>query len=551
MLTIYRASAGAGKTHKLTGEYLTLLFAHPTAYRRILAVTFTNKATDEMKGRIVQELYRLAAGRPSDYVASLSAAYAIDEDGVRARARSVLIAILHDYSTFNISTIDRFFQQTMRAFTREIGLQGGYGIEMDQELVLGEAVDRLLAELDRPENKDLLGWLLRFAEDKIEEGGGWNLRRDILSLGRELFKESYKAFSDAVDADIANKQALSDYKDCLFALIRSVEAEVRRLGEEGLALIQQFGLKPEDFKGGSRSPLLYLARWAAGEMKEPTSSFIALVDNPDGYVTKSMDAARRQIIGCVYEEGLNDLVRRIAMRFADLTTYRTAKEIVRYYYTLGILTDLSRQIAVYREEKNIMLIADTTDLLRRVIDGSDAPFIYEKTGTYVDHYMIDEFQDTSGMQWENFRPLVAESLAHERSNLIVGDVKQSIYRFRNSDWRLLDGQVRSDLGEYQTCEETLRDNWRSCRRIVEFNNAFFTAAPAVLQELYNEALAVSSLNEEERGVSVFLRLFERKKGMSGLSSSKPMMVPIGGRRRWSVCPELSNVCKIMVMLRVI
>lgn len=499
MLTIYRASAGAGKTHKLTGEYLTLLFAHPTAYRRILAVTFTNKATDEMKGRIVQELYRLAAGRPSDYVASLSAAYAIDEDGVRARARSVLIAILHDYSTFNISTIDRFFQQTMRAFTREIGLQGGYGIEMDQELVLGEAVDRLLAELDRPENKDLLGWLLRFAEDKIEEGGGWNLRRDILSLGRELFKESYKAFSDAVDADIANKQALSDYKDCLFALIRSVEAEVRRLGEEGLALIQQFGLKPEDFKGGSRSPLLYLARWAAGEMKEPTSSFIALVDNPDGYVTKSMDAARRQIIGCVYEEGLNDLVRRIAMRFADLTNYRTAKEIVRYYYTLGILTDLSRQIAVYREEKNIMLIADTTDLLRRVIDGSDAPFIYEKTGTYVDHYMIDEFQDTSGMQWENFRPLVAESLAHERSNLIVGDVKQSIYRFRNSDWRLLDGQVRSDLGEYQTCEETLRDNWRSCRRIVEFNNAFFTAAPAVLQELYNEALAVSSLNEEERG----------------------------------------------------
>ena len=361
MLTIYRASAGAGKTHKLTGEYLTLLFAHPTAYRRILAVTFTNKATDEMKGRIVQELYRLAAGRPSDYVASLSAAYAIDEDGVRARARSVLIAILHDYSTFNISTIDRFFQQTMRAFTREIGLQGGYGIEMDQELVLGEAVDRLLAELDRPENKDLLGWLLRFAEDKIKEGGGWNLRRDILSLGRELFKESYKAFSDAVDADISNKQALSDYKDCLFALIRSVEAEVRRLGEEGLALIQQFGLEPEDFKGGSRSPLLYLARWAAGEMKEPTNTFLALVDNPDGYVSQGMDAARKQIIGCVYEEGLNDLVRRIAMRFADLTTYRTAKEIVRYYYTLGILTDLSRQIAVYREEKNIMLIADTTD----------------------------------------------------------------------------------------------------------------------------------------------------------------------------------------------
>ena len=154
MLTIYRASAGAGKTHKLTGEYLLLLFSQPNAYRRILAVTFTNKATDEMKSRIVEELFNLASDRKSDYIASLSAVYQMDEPQIRQQARKILIAILHDYSAFNISTIDRFFQQTMRAFTREIGLQGGYGIEMDQELVLTEAVDRLLASLGNPENKD-------------------------------------------------------------------------------------------------------------------------------------------------------------------------------------------------------------------------------------------------------------------------------------------------------------------------------------------------------------------------------------------------------------
>ena len=141
MLTIYRASAGAGKTHKLTGEYLMLLFSQPGAYRRILAVTFTNKATDEMKTRIVQELYHLASGRASDYIQLLSSAYSLTERQVREQARKILVAILHDYSAFNISTIDRFFQQTMRAFTREIGLQGGYGIEMDQELVLTEAID--------------------------------------------------------------------------------------------------------------------------------------------------------------------------------------------------------------------------------------------------------------------------------------------------------------------------------------------------------------------------------------------------------------------------
>ena len=196
MLTIYRASAGAGKTHKLTGESLALLFSGPNAYRRLLAVTFTNKATDEMKTRIVEELYRLAAGGKSDYLSQLRAAYDLDERQARRRARKILIAILHDYSAFNISTIDRFFQQTMRAFTREIGLQGGYGIEMDQDRLLGEVIDAMLFSLDRPENKALLDWLLQFAEDKIENGGSWNLRSDILSLGRELFKESFKSASD-------------------------------------------------------------------------------------------------------------------------------------------------------------------------------------------------------------------------------------------------------------------------------------------------------------------------------------------------------------------
>lgn len=498
MLTVYRASAGAGKTHKLTGEYLTLLFTQPGAYRRILAVTFTNKATDEMKSRIVEELYNLASGKKSDYIELLSSTYALTEAQVRKQATRILIAILHDYSAFNISTIDRFFQQTMRAFTREIGLQGGYGIEMDQELVLTEAIDNLLGDLDKPESKDLLGWLLRFAEDKIENGGEWNLRRDIMSLSREVFKESYKAFSEEVGKDIEDKNALEQYKNSLYAIIRSIENEAKRLGERGLELLSEYGLHPEDFKGGSRSPLLVLNRLARGEMKEPSATFIGLADNLEGCFTKTTSVGARQIIGCVFEGGLNDCIKGIVALFGNLTAYHTAREIVRYYYTLGILTDISRQIAAYREEKNVMLIADTTELLNKVIDGSDAPFIYEKTGTTVDHYMIDEFQDTSGMQWNNFRPLIEESLAHERTNLIVGDVKQSIYRFRNSDWKLLDEQVQADFSPEEIREDTLKENWRSCRHIVEFNNALFTVAPALLQSLYNETLLSSSLNERDR-----------------------------------------------------
>ena len=498
MLTVYRASAGAGKTHKLTGEYLTLLFTGPGAFRRILAVTFTNKATDEMKTRIVDELYNLASGRKSDYVELLKLTYSLTELQVRKQAAKILIDILHDYSAFNISTIDRFFQQTMRAFTREIGLQGGYGIEMDQELVLTAAIDNLLSELERPESKELLGWLLRFSEEKIESGGEWNLRKDIMSLSREIFKENYKAFSDAVGEDIKDKKALDNYRNELYGIIRSVETAAKELGEQGLLILNKYGLKATDFKGGSRSPLLFFDRLVQGEMKEPSATFIGLADNLEACFTKTTSPGIRQIIGCAFEDGLNDCIKSILSLFNDLTAYYTAREIVRYYYTLGILNDVSRQIASYREEKNVMLIADTTELLNKVIGGSDAPFIYEKTGTHIDHYMIDEFQDTSGMQWDNFRPLIKESLAHNRANLIVGDVKQSIYRFRNSDWKLLDEQVQTDFSAEEVCEETLKDNWRSCRNIVEFNNALFTTLPLVLQTLYNEALSASSLNDQQR-----------------------------------------------------
>lgn len=498
MLTVYRASAGAGKTHTLTGEYLSLLFASSGAFRHILAVTFTNKATDEMKSRIINELYNLASGRPSDFNQTLQDTYSLTDTQVRRQAQNILIDILHDYSAFHISTIDRFFQQTMRAFTREIGLHGGYGIEMDQELVLTAAIDNLLAELDKPENKELLGWLLRFAEERIENGSEWNLRREMMALGREVFKESYKVFSNEIAKDIADKQTLYTYKKELYKIIQRTESEVKSLGEEALYIMDQHMVKPADFKGGSRSPLSLFERWAQGEMKEPTSTFTGLVDQLENYYTKTTPIGMREILRSTVLDGLNDCVRGIIYLFDHLSDYYTAKEIARYYYTLGILTDISHQIATYREEKNVMLIADTTELLNKIIGGSDTPFIYEKIGTFIDHYMIDEFQDTSKMQWNNFRPLLEESLAQGQDNLIVGDVKQSIYRFRNSNWKLLDEQIRLDFPKDESREETLKANWRSCPNIVYFNNAFFTTLPAVFQSVYNEVLSTSSLKEEEQ-----------------------------------------------------
>ena len=498
MLTIYRASAGAGKTHKLTGEYLTLLFSAPGAFRRILAVTFTNKATDEMKSRIVAELHNLASGAPSDYLQALMQRYELPEARLRKQAHQILIALLHDYSAFNISTIDRFFQQITRAFSREIGLQGGYNIELDTNLVLNEAVDELMNDLAKPEHKELLGWLISFAEDRIEEGKGWDFRQEILSLAGELFKESYKAFYRAQACQSDNKQNLSRYKEDLYKVIQSKENQAKRIGEEAMRLMKQHGLEPTDFAGGSRSPLLLFQVWAKGELKAPSDTFRGLADQPEAYSTKKASADLKEQISEAVADGLNDCVKQVIDLYEGMTDYFTAKEIVRDYYTLGILTDVAQQINAYREKNNVMLIADTTELISKVIEGSDTSFIYEKTGTQVDHYMIDEFQDTSGMQWDNFRPLVGESMAQGLDNLIVGDVKQSIYRFRNSDWTLLDQQVRQDFNGDEVAEETLKDNWRSCHHVVAFNNALFTIAPMLLQQHYNESLESSSLSQEEQ-----------------------------------------------------
>lgn len=498
MLTIYRASAGTGKTHTLTGKYLQLLFSGQDMHARILSVTFTNKATEEMKNRIIKELHKLASEKPSDYLDFLKEKYQKKEEYIRRQARKILLRILHDYAAFNISTIDHFFQQTMRAFIREIGLQGNYRVEMDVDLVLSESIDNLLADLDKEGNKDLLEWLLRFSEDKVEKGENWDLRREIKQLSYELFKEQFKASGGQIGKDIEDKEALTDYKNTLFAIIRSTEAEAKQIGKEALSVLAQYNLHPSDFKGGSRSPLFFFERLAKGIMKEPTDSFRKLAGDVEACYTKKTPADKIQAIEEAFTGGLGNCIEQTVLFFDRLTDYYTAREITRYYYTLGILNDIAHQVRLWREEKNRMLIADTTELLNRIIDGSDVPFIYEKTGTRIEHYMIDEFQDTSKMQWRNFRPLIKESQAYRRASLIVGDIKQSIYRFRNSDWTLLDEQVRYDFSVNEIEEETLDVNWRSHRNIVEFNNTFFTIVPALLQQIYNQGLEESTLSQEQR-----------------------------------------------------
>jgi ATP-dependent exoDNAse (exonuclease V) beta subunit len=491
---LIKASAGSGKTHRLTGEYLHLLFQSPGNYSHILAVTFTNKATDEMKSRIVEELHRLASGEKSGYLGQLMSDFALSEAQVRAQAKSILETILHDYSSFSISTIDRFFQQTMRAFTREMGLSGGYNVEVDDSAFLPEIIDRMIFELDRPENQELARWLLLFMKDRIEDSKGWSIKNDIAELAGEIFNETYKSITQEERDKIHDRKQLDEYKKALTSIVRSFENQLKTIGQKALGLMDRHALHYSDFKYGKTSGFSFFVKLANGNFEKPGKRFQALPDKLDEWGSKPE-------INAVYADGLNDCVKETLSVFESYETYNSAKIVLNYFYTLGILNDVQRRLREFQQENNTLFLSDTTELLNKIIDDSDAPFVYEKTGTRINSYMIDEFQDTSRMQWANFSPLVRDSLASNHFNLIVGDVKQSIYRWRNSDWTLLEEKVPQEIGGGNIQPHSLDTNWRSDAQVVRFNNAIFRSGAQGLQNDFNLSLDALPDDDFKRSLS--------------------------------------------------
>ena len=487
-LHVIKASAGSGKTHRLTGEYLRLLFSTPNAHKHILAVTFTNKATDEMKSRIIKELYNLSASKKSGYLTQLCEDFHLPETVVREKATQILKTILHDYSAFAISTIDKFFQQTMRAFTREMGLAGGYNVEVDDTAFLPEVIDTMLSELGKPENAELAEWVLAFMKDKIENNKGWSIKKDVQELATQIFNEKYKSLSPNDKDKIHDKKRLADYKQTLTQLVRDFENELKKIGEKAVNIMEKFGLRYDDFPYGKSSGCAFFVKCANGIVEEPGVRFLNLLNNSAIWTAKKTPTEKVFAIESAFNE-LNEQIKLAIIHFENSTFYSSAKSILNYFYTLGILNDVQRRLQQLQQKENILFLSDTTELLNKIIADSDSPFIYEKTGTFLKNYMIDEFQDTSAMQWNNFRPLVRESLAYNNFNLIVGDVKQSIYRWRNSDWRLLEEHVPNDFSSETIQHHELNENWRSDTNIVHFNNALFELAAQILQADFNTAMA--------------------------------------------------------------
>ncbi|MFI3296857.1 MAG: UvrD-helicase domain-containing protein, partial [bacterium] len=511
----YKASAGSGKTFTLVYDYIKYLFLAQKSFvdllnqcksgrdldnikpnksiwqrnvhRRTLAVTFTNKSTAEMKERIIVSLSLLADNHSnSPYLSKLRDELlggelkinsSFSEKIIQIVSSLLLSDILQDFSGFRVQTIDGFFQQVVRSFASELDINNKYQVELDTQQIFDMAVDNMLASLDSLDKKNLLNWLTEYAKDKVDDSKSWNPRGDIQKLATLLLSENY--VSKAEEFSNVDNKALNDYRTSLRDVVKNFETDLQRLCNVALCRCVEIGANNLNSKAISSST--FDAKTIIKKKFKFSKTFIDAAGDSDKWCKKD------KLGDCTYGdlEALSKTAKAILDLCADgnkeFIEYNTAKIILSNLYIVGILGELSQQVNEICLSNDLMIIASTTEFLQKIINNSDTPFIYEKIGVKTDHYMIDEFQDTSNMQWKNFIPLLKESVSSGNESMLVGDVKQSIYRWRNGDWKILHSGVKEEF-ENEVTTETLDTNYRSCTEVVNFANSLFGFLPTKIDE---------------------------------------------------------------------
>ena len=486
-LTVYKASAGSGKTFRLAVQYITMLIKKPEDYRHILAVTFTNKATAEMKQRILSQLYGIGHNLPGSqsYYNEVKKAVTVNEQTIRHNALLALDMILQDYGRFRVETIDSFFQTVLHSLARELHIGANLTLELDTELVIDEAVDSFLAGVKQ--DSDDKRNITEFVEHNIENDKSWSIDGTLKRFSKELFREIFMEKGDELRRILSQPDAITDYKKNLItardSILPTYIEKVNTIGTEIENALSSAGLSIDSLSSNPGKVVLKIINGTILD-SDLGSTFSKCIQYPDSFFRKK-DLESNPGYSVFAQEQLSPRFEQIEPLHAEYNRLKnTYDAALQYVHELSLLLGIRSEIDRQSQEQSRFILADTPQLLSKLSE-SDTSFVYEKTGSFIEHLMIDETQDTSRMQWSNLYLLMLECLANGKDCLVVGDVKQSIYRWRNSDWNILNSEMEHQLSIYNPQVIPMESNFRSHQNIIDFNNALFPKAVEMLDFTYN------------------------------------------------------------------
>ncbi|MDE6632186.1 MAG: UvrD-helicase domain-containing protein [Muribaculaceae bacterium] len=562
MLQLQRASAGSGKTYTLAKKFIEYYISYSTesgerrlrpirslrdSLQHILAITFTNKATNEMKLRIVEKLNALACWTSDipcskvDYLEDFTKQFKCSPQELASHCKYALKVLLTDYGDFKVSTIDSFFQTVLRTFAYEADLDDTYQLELDSNYVTQMGLDTTLDEIDT-EEKTTQGasWIESMMEAKAASGKGWNIFQknqskysvygEILNASRNLAKEDFKEIRESLDKYFKEHP---DFYSTFNRLCEFYDQPVRdafsKMREAARAVRDAFSNAGLDMNATAGFRLASRVKnmaesWNWDTPTDKNATFKIPQFTRKGTSTRVFDPDPKKnnpYLGTPVEDQIEALAIKMYEYFDAWRTEASSPKIRRwriYRSTLpyvGLLQSVRTNSRLFLTDSNTVELGETNSILNRIIGDDDTPFVYERLGSRLEHFLIDEFQDTSTLQWRNMRPLIRESEAKGHDNLIIGDPKQSIYRFRNADPSLITSKVQEEFAATcRECGNTPKENtnWRSSLRIVKFNNLFFRFFSKELKEQMEKLYAntVQPASHTENKGFVKIQLFENE-----------------------------------------
>lgn len=496
MLNIYKSSAGSGKTYTLVREYLRIAFERTDKYRSILAITFTNKAAAEMKSRILEALEGIATSAEKYRALTQDLAQATNrsEAELQTKASAILSHMLHNYSDISVSTIDSFVHKIVRSFAYDLQLSMSFNIEMDSNKLLKEAVELLFERLDE-DDKQMTQAVIDFADGKMEEGKGWNVDTELQNLGHQLFVDSAMPYIQQLES--VDLERMNQVKNSLNAQRKGFEQKIFSIGDRVFQKTIEAGYSAADFFQANRGAFGFFQKYAE-EIFPPDvrgNSYVkkCLIDDEwgkkssvDEHIKSEMKLGYAQIVELWDTEGKD---------------YYLCDLLLRNFYAFLLLTDIQKLVEEIKKKKDVLHIGDFQHKVFEIVKEQDAPIIYERIGERYDSILIDEFQDTSVIQWRNLLPLIENSQFKSEDSLIVGDGKQAIYRFRGgeveqfADLPKVYGSHENELlkqrevaiNNYGAKVHVLEKNYRSRKEIIDFNNHLYKTI-LELPELKHKAI---------------------------------------------------------------